>query len=102
MQGPEPHPWRSTACWKVGGETSVKNFTVHKSFFFVDFAGYENGCILATMSSQKLRISGSEAFFEIKILVLVPDPGNGLGPQKMKSLTPKNLKVKKGKNGCMK
>ena len=49
------------------------------------------------MSSQKLRISGSEAFFEIKILVLVPDPGNGLGPQKLKSLTPKNLKVKKEK-----
>ena len=28
MPGPEPHPWKSTACWKVGGGTSVKNLTV--------------------------------------------------------------------------
>ena len=26
--GTEPRPWKSTACWKVGGETYIKNLAV--------------------------------------------------------------------------
>ena len=40
---------------------------------------------------------GSAAFFEIKPLEVVPDPGKGLGPQKWWSLTPKNLQGKREK-----